>query len=149
MKAKDKCLFQYLLNEMKFDLKVVYNNKTYTASEISKDLILKTHLVVGPNFKGDGWAYNMGPINGKKYRELPQKIYLATGKRYITQNEECKSYGMGVYTTNYWYYARPRCPQNATAPSCPPMGNDQPIKVTSLPFCGICFRLGSPSSVAG
>ena len=25
----------------------------------------------------------------------------------------------------------------------------QPIKVTSLPFCGICFRLGSPSSVAG
>ena len=36
-KEKRTSLFQYLLNEMKFDLKVVYNNKTYTVSEISKD----------------------------------------------------------------------------------------------------------------
>ena len=105
-KEKRTSLFQYLLNEMKFDLKVVYNNKTYTVSEISKDPILKMHLVVGSNFTGDGWAYNYGPINGQKYKELPQTIYLATGKQYITQNDKCNAYGMGVTTTNYWYYAQ-------------------------------------------
>ena len=54
----------------------------------------------------DGWAYNMGFINSPKNSELPQKIYLATGKQYITQNEKIKAYGMGVSTTNYWYYAQ-------------------------------------------
>ncbi len=33
-KEKRTSLFQYLLNEMKFDLMVVDNNKTYTVSEI-------------------------------------------------------------------------------------------------------------------
>ena len=87
-KEKRTSLFQYLLNEMKFDLKVVYNNKTYTVSEISKDPILKMHLVVGSNFTGEGWAYNYGPINGSKNIEHSQKIYLATGKQYITQNDK-------------------------------------------------------------
>ena len=105
-KEKRKCLFQFLLNEMKFDLKVVYNNKTYTVSEISKDPILKMHLVVGSNFTGEGWAYNYGPINGSKNSEHSQKIYLATGKQYITQNDKSKAYGMGVYTNTYWYYAQ-------------------------------------------
>ena len=105
-KEKRKSLFQYLLNEMKFDLKVVYNNKTYTASDIRKDLVLSTHCVVVPNFMGGGWAYNHGPINGTKYKELPQEIYLATGKQYITQNDKSKAYGMGVYTNTYWYYAQ-------------------------------------------
>ena len=80
-KEKRTSLFQYLLNEMKFDLKVVYNNKTYTVSEISKDPIPK----------------NIGHS---------QKIYLATGKQYITQNDKSKAYGMGVYTNTYWYYAQ-------------------------------------------
>jgi hypothetical protein len=105
-KEKRTSLFQYLLNEMKFDLKVVYNNKTYTVSEISKDPILKMHLVVGSNFTGEGWAYNYGPINGSKNIEHSQKIYLATGKQYITQNDKSKAYGMGVYTNTYWYYAQ-------------------------------------------
>ena len=56
-KEKRTSLFQYLLNEMKFDLKVVYNNKTYTVSEISKDPITgKQYITQNDKSK----AYGMG-----------------------------------------------------------------------------------------
>ena len=105
-KEKRKCIFQYLLNEMCFDLKIVYNNKTYTSDEIKSDFILRGKFIVSPGIMGTGWAYNMGPINGSKNSEHSQKIYLATGKQYITQNDKSKAYGMGVYTNTYWYYAQ-------------------------------------------
>ena len=46
---------------MCFDLKIVYNNKTYTADEI--DFILRGKLIATPGIMGKGWAYNMGGLH--------------------------------------------------------------------------------------
>ena len=105
-KEKHKSIFQFLLNEMHFDLRVVYNNKTYSADVIRRDINLNMKLAALPNRFGKGWVYNYGFADGREKGELPQKIYLATGRQYITQKEEYHSYGMGVSTTYYWYYAQ-------------------------------------------